>query len=210
MYSDKSLRDMVCRWQRVRKTVTLGGTFLPWCPILAEREIASGNLLFAREAHYQPLTQLCFSSDEAFLFTGGDDAVVHVWRVMDLTDFNFRSEEVLPMQSWNEHTLGITGIVCGSGAAMTARLYTSSLDRTVKALHFIVETNEDLEHLYTIAVDDNTIPKRGDGIDYGPCRQGYIRRDLVFNNTPIQPHTTGWREIRIRGGRSVTPLARRR
>jgi pre-rRNA-processing protein IPI3 len=94
--------------------------------------MASGNLLFAREAHYQPLTQTCFSADEASLFTGGDDAVVHSWKLLDLVDSNLRSEEIMPVRSWNEHTLAITSILCGSGAALNARLYTSSLDQTVK------------------------------------------------------------------------------
>jgi pre-rRNA-processing protein IPI3 len=94
--------------------------------------MTSGNLLFAREAHYQPLTEICFSKDEALLFTGGGDAAVHTWRVMDLVDLNMRSEEVMPVQSWNEHILPITGLICGSGTAFTARVYTSSLDQTVR------------------------------------------------------------------------------
>ena len=76
---------------------------------------------------------MSFTSDEALLFTGGEDAVIHTWRMMELVDFNLRSEEIMPVQSWNEHTLTITGIICGNGTAMTARVYTSSLDQTVKA-----------------------------------------------------------------------------
>ena len=94
--------------------------------------MASGNLLFAREAHYQRLTQIAFSADEALLFTGGDDAVVHTWRVMDLVDFDMQSEEIMPLQSWTDHTLAITGVICGNGTSMTARVYTSSLDQTAK------------------------------------------------------------------------------
>jgi hypothetical protein len=93
-------------------------------------------LLFAREAHYQPLTEISFTSDEALLFTGGEDAVIHTWRVIDLVDFDMRSEEIVPILSWNDHTLAIRGIICGSGTAMTARVYTSSLDQTVK-VHFL-------------------------------------------------------------------------
>ena len=66
------------------------------------------------------------------MFTAGEDAVVHTWRVMDLVDFEMRSEEIMPVLSWNEHSLAITGIICGSGTAMTARVYTASLDQTVK------------------------------------------------------------------------------
>jgi pre-rRNA-processing protein IPI3 len=120
--------------------------------------MASGNLLFAREAHYQPLTQLCFTADEALLFTGGEDAAVHSWRLLDLVDFNLRSEEILPVQSWNEHTLAITEIICGSGTAMNARVYTSSLDHTIKvdfrALHLII----DLGRLYIIFVNNDIVP----------------------------------------------------
>ena len=96
--------------------------------------MASGNLLFAREAHYQPLTQTCFGSDEMLIYTAGDDAVIHSWRLADLVDFNQGSEEIMPLQSWNEHTLPITGLICGLGPSMTARLYSSSLDRTVKVV----------------------------------------------------------------------------
>lgn len=95
-------------------------------------QVASANLLFAREAHYQALTQLCFTPDEALLFTGGEDAAIHLWRMLDLVDIDKRSEEVMPVQSWNEHTLAVTGIICGNGTAATARLYTSSFDQTVK------------------------------------------------------------------------------
>src|SRR5579859_960458 len=114
--------------------------------------MASGNLLFAREAHYQPLTQICFTADEALLFTGGEDAVVHSWRLLDLVDFNLRSEEIMPVQSWNEHTLAITGITCGSGTAMNARVYTSSLDQTVKVIPPTPQLNIDLGCVYAFFI----------------------------------------------------------
>ena len=126
--------------------------------------------MFAREAHYQPLTHMCFTPDEAFLFSGGDDAVLHTWRVLDLVDFNLQSDEITPIQSWNEHALAVTGLVCGSGTAMTARLYTSSLDKTVKVLVLIVfRVDKDLGYLHLIANDNNPIPKRSDGFDHRSC-----------------------------------------
>src|SRR5208282_2374343 len=119
----------------------------------------SGNLLFAREGHYQPLTQMCFTSDEALLFTGSEDAVIHSWRVMDLVDFNLRSEEIMPIQSWNEHTLAITGIICGNGTAMTARVYTASLDQTIKVQFKMTFPNSDLGCVYSVVNDNNPFPK---------------------------------------------------
>ena len=122
--------------------------------------MASGNLLFAREGHYQPLTQMSFTTDEALLFTGGEDAVLQAWRVMDLVDFELRSEEIMPVQSWNEHTLAITGITCASGTAMTARMYTSSLDQTVKVLFAkSLSLTSDLGCIDSVPNHNHPIPK---------------------------------------------------
>ena len=95
-------------------------------------QLGSGNLMFAREAHYQALTHLCFSADEGVLLSGGGDGVVHCWQTMDLVDFHLRSEEITPLQSWNEHTLPITGIATGQGTVLTSRAYTASLDQTIR------------------------------------------------------------------------------
>ena len=70
------------------------------------------------------------------VFTGGEDAAVQTWRLLDLVDFNKRSEEIMPVQTWNEHSLSITGIICGNGTAMNSRVYTSSLDQTLKVIEF--------------------------------------------------------------------------
>lgn len=51
---------------------------------------------------------------------------------MDLVDSNLRSEEISPLQSWNDHTLPITGIAVGQGTTLASRAYTSSLDQTVR------------------------------------------------------------------------------
>jgi hypothetical protein len=68
------------------------------------------------------------------VFTGDDDAVVHGWRMANggLSCFCLQIEEVLPVSSWMEHTLGITGVICGAGTALNARVFTSSLDQTVR------------------------------------------------------------------------------
>jgi hypothetical protein len=88
--------------------------------------------MFAREAHYQALTHLCFSVDDGMLLSGGGDAVVHSWRTMDLVDLQLQSDKIQPLQSWNEHTLPITGIVVGHGMSLTCHAYTASLDQTVR------------------------------------------------------------------------------
>ena len=102
---------------------------------------------------------MSFALDEALLFTGGEDAVIHAWRMMDLVDFSLRSEEIMPVQSWNEHTLSITAIICGNGTAMTARVYSASLDQTVKVQFKMILTNSDLGCVYSVANDDHPFSK---------------------------------------------------
>jgi pre-rRNA-processing protein IPI3 len=125
-------------------------------------QMASGDLFFAREAHYQALTQISFTRDEAFVFTGGEDAVLHVWRMMDLVDFDRPSDEAMPVKTWNDHTLAITGISCGIGTALTTRLYTSSLDHTVKVRDSTLSTNVDMGHHKLIFNDNNPLPQSRD------------------------------------------------
>ena len=154
--------------------------------------------MFVREAHYQPLTQLSFTSDEAFLFSGGEDAVVHVWRMLDLVDFNLRSEETNPVQSWNEHELPITGIICTGGSSMTARLYTSSLDQTVKVCAFLIlQANIDMGHKYSIAAKHNRLSKRSNLFYHRSSRTCSVCWTVRIHCSPIQSHPIYPRTIQI-------------
>jgi pre-rRNA-processing protein IPI3 len=128
--------------------------------------MANGKLLFARESHYQPLTQICFTDDETLLLTGGDDAIVNIWRVRDLVDFNMRSEEIMPVQSWNEHNLPITGLICGNGTSVTARVYTSSLDQTVRVNLIFCHSNVDMGCGLPVFAHYNFIPKPSECTGY--------------------------------------------
>lgn len=48
-------------------------------------EVGSGKLLAVLEkAHYRGVSALRFTDDGAFLLSGGDDAMVHVWRLSSL------------------------------------------------------------------------------------------------------------------------------
>lgn len=151
-------------------------------------------MLFAREAHYQPLTQISFTSDEVLLFTGGEDAVTHIWRVIELVDFNLQSEQIMPVQTWNEHTLAVTGIICGSGTAMTSRVYTASLDKTVKVLitRRNGQSNSGLGHMYFVLNDNNSVPKCSKHPQSRPCRTSHICWHFILNNTSIQPLSVNW------------------
>jgi pre-rRNA-processing protein IPI3 len=118
---------------------------------------ATGDLLFAREAHYQALSHICFTADELMLFTGGDDAVVHSWPILHLVDPLLQSEHVMPVRSWNDHTLSITGIQCRNGTALNSRAYTSSLDQTVKVSEYCLAVDQDMGSGFIIFADHNSV-----------------------------------------------------
>jgi WD40 repeat protein len=125
-----------------------GGEVYAW-------QLATGRLLRAfGPAHHRGVNCMQFTSDDAFLLTGGGDATFRVWATSELLSLDQplertdgalgnsddtsaaggRSSSVTPWHTFREHTLGVTGIACGlTGAA--GRVATSSLDSTVKLWH---------------------------------------------------------------------------
>jgi pre-rRNA-processing protein IPI3 len=96
---------------------------------------ATGHLKRIFEAHYRHIQRLVFSNDDSALITAGDDATVNVWLVAQLlcseTEVDARPS---PLYSWSDHTLPVTDVSIGSGNLCTARVYTASLDFTVKVV----------------------------------------------------------------------------
>jgi WD40 repeat protein len=41
----------------------------------------AGNLVAQWNAHYKPISAICFTGDGIFLCTGGEDAIIHIWLV---------------------------------------------------------------------------------------------------------------------------------
>ncbi|OQS02021.1 WD domain-containing protein [Thraustotheca clavata] len=101
------------------------GKIYVWC-------VATGALLHVWDAHYKAVSALSLTPDNAFLVSGGEDAVVHVWRLLDILDASNQSsalnQGLSPLHTWTDHVLPITHIHCGFGG----RVFTSSLDRTTK------------------------------------------------------------------------------
>ncbi|ETV93894.1 hypothetical protein H310_12239 [Aphanomyces invadans] len=104
------------------------GKMYLWC-------VASGALLHVWDAHYKAVSALRLTSDDAFVVSGGEDAVVHVWRLLDLLDASSTDSALqssaAPVYTWTDHVLPITSIHCGLGG-VNGRVFTSSLDRTTK------------------------------------------------------------------------------
>ena len=58
----------------------LGGSASGKCYLWA---VGTGALLAVWQAHYKPVSAVSFAEGDSFLYTGGEDANVHVWRAVE-------------------------------------------------------------------------------------------------------------------------------
>lgn len=98
-------------------------------------DIKTGELITVFDAHYKRVSALALTSDDSHLITTGEDALVHVWRLVDLLDepdaaTSFQ-QGTTPAVSFTDHVLPVASLHVGLGG-VNARIYTSSLDRTCK------------------------------------------------------------------------------
>jgi len=94
-------------------------------------EISSGNLLCVKDAHYQEISVIKFSKCGTFVFTGGLDSRVMVWRTLDLVGED--STATKPYASFTDHSLAITDLLVSESSLVTdLRIYTTSKDGTLR------------------------------------------------------------------------------
>ncbi|KAF1327804.1 Wd domain-containing protein, partial [Globisporangium splendens] len=98
-------------------------------------DVKTGELVMVWDAHYKSVSTIALTSDDSHVITAGDDAVVHVWRLMDILDepdvTSSFQQGLTPVVSWTDHVLPVTSIHVSHGG-VDGRIYTSSLDRTCK------------------------------------------------------------------------------
>ena len=122
------LPEKICTFQ-VSRTWCAGGTSNGKLYIW---EVASGDLVAALEVHYQEITCIEFCMDEGVVITGGADGRIAVVILADcLTQANNYAAPFTP-DILDEHKLGITALCCGIGSSRVARLFSASMDETVK------------------------------------------------------------------------------
>ncbi|KAK7203676.1 WD40-repeat-containing domain protein [Myxozyma melibiosi] len=102
---------------------TASGKLIVW-------DLTSGVCLLYKEVHYGEISCLVFSHDDGMLFSGGHDSRILGWRLIDLVRAQSRYEELQPVCSSNQHKLPITGLACGYGSSLEARLYSTAADGT--------------------------------------------------------------------------------
>ncbi|MCO5552655.1 hypothetical protein L7F22_006171 [Adiantum nelumboides] len=124
-------------------------------------EVSSGRLLRVWAAHYKAVSCLVFSDDESLLISGADDGYVNVWpllRVLDsIEDGGAQGKlQIASLYAWSGHTLGVTGVFCGSGGS-NAIVVSCSLDTSCKiwslATGILLRTIKFPSAINTIVVD---------------------------------------------------------
>jgi WD40 repeat protein len=133
----------------------------------------TGRLLRIQKAHFKGIQHLSFSTDDVFVFSSGEDTVVHQWRLDLLVDEEkFRNRvEVKPYRSFSDHTLPVVWMVAGRGG-IRGRLVCCSLDRSV-SIHEIgsgtlltkiqlpwdpsMAQMDDLEHFLFVGMSNGTL-----------------------------------------------------
>ncbi|ODV78773.1 putative WD-repeat protein [Suhomyces tanzawaensis NRRL Y-17324] len=97
-------------------------------------ELASGNLLCVKDAHYQEIATIEFSRCGTYLVTAGHDARCMVWKTLDLISAYTKDEHATkPYYSITDNTLPVMTVQLSlAGLANDLRLYTGSRDGTVR------------------------------------------------------------------------------
>jgi len=98
--------------------------------ILYSWELSSGRLIRSWNGHHKAVRCLGLTDDCSYLVSGGEDAVISVWPVLDLVDADDVQTRVSEGHSWTQHSLAVTNVHVGRGG-LCARVFSSSLDRTV-------------------------------------------------------------------------------
>lgn len=94
-------------------------------------ELALGDLVCVKDAHYQEIASMSVSTCGTFLVSGGLDARVHVWDVMSLVTPSLLTG-CKPYATFSNHSLPVTQVEIYSLSMVSDyRVYSSSRDATV-------------------------------------------------------------------------------
>ncbi|GEQ70740.1 hypothetical protein JCM33374_g4419 [Metschnikowia sp. JCM 33374] len=103
-------------------------------------ELASGDLVCVKDAHYQEISTMEFSACGTFLVTGGLDTRVNVWKTLDLVTPDV-SSSCKPHATFSDHALAVTGVLFASSPSVNdCRVVSSSKDGTLRIYDVITKS----------------------------------------------------------------------
>lgn len=101
-------------------------------------ELLSGNLIFAKDFHYQAVTKVKFSECGTFLVSCSEDSRCLVFKTIDLISNN-QEETVKPFLTVNDHTLPVTDFCITRGLINDINLITVSKDCTLRLYNIMTK-----------------------------------------------------------------------
>ena len=110
----------------------------------------SGQLIAALAKHYQEVTQVHFTSDSSFLISSGQDGLIAIWDLARVVDA-WSSDTTNPKHCLSCHSLPVTNLWCSFVGGGRSRLFSSSLDRTVK-IHDVAQGSTLLTLVFSIGI----------------------------------------------------------
>ena len=93
--------------------------------------LPTGKLLRVWDGHYKAINCMTMTSDDGYIISGGEDAIINVWNFVDVVDKSLEEEIPRPVRTWNDHVLPVTDVVVGIGGS-SGRIVSCSMDRTCK------------------------------------------------------------------------------
>ncbi|KAI9226414.1 MAG: WD40-repeat-containing domain protein, partial [Piptocephalis tieghemiana] len=136
LYKDQPTLRISAPEKLVAITTSVKGTF---CAAASPEgrihlwDLASGELLVSWIAHYRTIRALAFTDDEICLVSAGEDATVNVWSLSTIIRLSSSSSSApKPLHTWTDHSLPVMALSLSSGPHTHARVFTCSLDQTVK------------------------------------------------------------------------------
>jgi len=109
-----------------------------YCAVAVEGKIYvnqpnNGALLGVLTKHVLGVTKILFLGDGAHFVSCGENGAVYVWNIATAVPFRAEANDGSgePLYSFNHHALPVTD-ACASSSGIKGRLYTCSLDQTLK------------------------------------------------------------------------------
>ncbi|CCH44739.1 Pre-rRNA-processing protein [Wickerhamomyces ciferrii] len=146
-------------------------------------ELNSGLLLCVKEAHYQSVNVLKTTSDGSYLVSGGKDARVLIWKIIDLISFVKDDDKVIkPVQIISDNTLEITDIFINNSIHQDSKIYTVSRDSTIRVYE---TTNFQLISTFIVGQQvESIVVDSADRAIYLGLNNGNIRQINIYEPNP--------------------------
>lgn len=126
---------------------TLPSYRIPWLLVGGSKsgklyvwELLTGNLVFAKDIHYQAINSIGVSKCGTFVATTSDDSRCLVFQTVDLVSLYNNDVSVKPYMSITDHTLPVTDMLISDGIINDLTVCTVSRDCTLRLYNLMTKS----------------------------------------------------------------------